>query len=502
MPSMGQMNDMFKQLQDVMNKCDSLSSEIKNIKIQHKKEIKQLKKEFKIKEDNLNMQISSLKKENTLLKEKNKLLQNEVDRLKSQINKDSDTSSKPPSSDIKPNKKDIPNNRDKSSKKVGGQLGHKGHNLSKSFVKANIDNGNFKHDVKHIGNVNNEYVSKYILDAKFVVTATEYRIHANEHGAFVVPKFLKSDVQYGNEIKSISSFLNVNCNLAFNKIADFINNSTNNTLSIATSSIVNFIKTFNNNSKDILKQIETAILNSQKMFSDNTTSRNNGKNMNVRNHSTETLTLFKVTSGKSKKHIDETGILPIYTGSLIHDHETVMYNYGKKHAECNVHVCRYLKGNTKDTNNSWSHKLRCFLLELNNYKKRLKESGYECVPINTFERISKRYDEILALGYKENKLTKNQYFKKEEKKLINRLVKYKSNHLMFLEDFIMPFDNNLSERDLRTIKIKQKVSGCFRSKEGQEAYCNILSIFSTCRKRNMNIFDTTRKIFKKIPVTI
>ena len=66
----------------------------------------------------------------------------------------------------------------------------------------------------------------------------------------------------------------------------------------------------------------------------------------------------------------------------------------------------------------------------------------------------------------------------------------------------MPFDNNLSERDLRTIKVKQKVSGCFRSKEGQEAYCNTLSIFSTCKKRNMNIFDTTRKIFEKIPVTI
>lgn len=399
-------------------------------------------------------------------------------------------------------KKDIPNNRDKSSKKVGGQLGHKGHHLSKTFVEANIDNGTFKYDVKHIGNVNNEYVSKYILDVNFVVTATEYRIHANEHGAFVVPEFLSSDVQYGNEIKSISSILNVNFNLAFNKIADFINNITNNTLAIATSSIVNFIKTFNNNSKGVLKQIETAILNSQKMFSDNTTSRNNGKNMNVRNHSTESLTLLKVTSGKSKKDLEETGILPIYTGNLIHDHEIVMYNYGKKHAECNVHVCRYLKGNTKDTSNSWSHKLRCFLLELNNYKKRLINLEYIAIPMNTFERISKRYDEILELGYDENKLTKNQYFKKEEKKLLNRLVKYKSNHLMFLEDFSMPFDNNLSERDLRAIKIKQKVSGCFRSKEGQETYCNILSIFSTCGKRNINIFDTTRKIFEKIPVTI
>ena len=502
MPSMGQMNDMFKQLQDVMNKCDSLSSDIKTLKIEHKKEIKNLKKDFKIKEDMFNQEVVSLKK--TIVEKDKQIekLENEVDRLKSQIDKDSDTSSKPPSSDIKPNKKDIPNNRDKSTKKVGGQLGHKGHHLSKTFVKTNIDNGNFKHNIKHIGNINNSYISKYILDVNLVVTATEYRIHANEHGTFVVPNFLKTDVQYGNEIKAISSYLNVNCNLPFNKIADFINNSTRNSLSLATSSVVNFIKSFNNNAKDILKQIEIGILNSKCMGTDNTTSRNNGINMNIRNYSTNTLTLFKTTVGKSKKYIEKINILPRYTGNLIHDHETLMYNYGNKHAECNVHVCRYLKGNTKDTNNTWSHKFRCLLLELNNYKKRLINIGYTTIPINTFKRISKRYDEILKIGYEQNKLTKNQYFKKEEKKLLNRLVKYKSNHLMFLEDFDMPFDNNMSERDLRTIKIKQKVSGSFRSKEGPETYCNILSIFNTCRKRKMNIFDTTRKIFEKVPVTI
>lgn len=502
MPSIGQINDMFKQLQELMNKCDSLSSEMKILKIEHKKEIKQLKKEFKRKENKLNQEIVSLKKTVTEKDEKIDILTNEVDRLKSQINKDSDTSSKPPSSDIKPNKKDIPNNRDKSSKKVGGQVGHKGYHLSKTLVEENINNGNFKHDIKHIGDVKNEFVSKYILDAKFVVTATEYRIHADEHGNFVIPNFLKTDVQYGNEIKSISSFLNVNCNLAFNKIADFVNNATRNTLCIATSSIVNFIKSLSNNSKEILEQIETGILNSSNLNTDNTTSRNSGKNMNVRNYSTKTLTLFKVTKGKAKKDIEETGILPKYTGDLIHDHETLMYNYGTKHAECNVHILRYLKGVFADTSNSWCNKIRCLLLGAKKAREKLIEKGIYTMPQETIERISKRYDEILRLALEQNKLTKNSYFKKEEKKIINRLIKYKSNHLLFLDNFDIPFDNNLSERDLRTIKIKQKVSGCFRSKEGQKAYCDILSIFSTCKKRNINIFDTTRNLFEKIPVTI
>lgn len=85
---------------------------------------------------------------------------------------------------------------------------------------------------------------------------------------------------------------------------------------------------------------------------------------------------------------------------------------------------------------------------------------------------------------------------------MNRLKKYKSNHLLFLEDFSMPFDNNLSERDLRHVKTKQKVSGGFRSNIGQEAYLNIQSIFITCRKRNLNIFNITKDLFENNPVTI
>lgn len=106
------------------------------------------------------------------------------------------------------------------------------------------------------------------------------------------------------------------------------------------------------------------------------------------------------------------------------------------------------------------------------------------------------------LGYEQNKFTKSKYYRDKEKTLLNRLNKYKSNHLMFLEDFNMPFDNNLSERDLRHIKTKLKVSGGFRSNIGQESYLNIKSIFSTCTKRGLNVFETTRNLFENIPITI
>lgn len=374
-------NKMFQQLQDVMLKCDSLSRELKTVKKDVTRDVTiQLNARFDLertnyenKISNLQSQVDSLKVENKNLKEENTKLINEVDRLKSQINNDSNNSSLPPSSDIKPNKKDIPNNREKTSKKPGGQSGHKGHHLSKAFVEKGIKNGNFHHVVKHIGNTKNDYVVKYKLDVGVVVTATEYRIHADDQGEFSVPSEFQSDVQYGNELKTICSFLNVQCNVAFNKVADFINNVTRNKLNLPASSVVNFVKLLNDKSQLTLQNIETNLLNSKQMGTDATTSRNNGVTYSVRNYSTPFSTLLKATLGKSRKYIEQTGILPKYTGNLFHDHETLMYRYGNKHAECNVHICRYLVGNTQNTNNSWSHKLRCFFLDLNDYKKRLIE---------------------------------------------------------------------------------------------------------------------------------
>ena len=258
-------NNMFKQLQEVMAKCDSLSQELKHVKKEVTRDVTiklnarfdEERKKYEAKIDKLENEVAVLRKENKELKEQNAKLNNEVDRLKSQINNNSDNSSLPPSSDIKSNKKDIPNNREKYSKKPGGQRGHKGYCLSKDFVENGIKNGNFKHIIKHIGNEKNKYITKYKLDTDVIVTATEYRIHANNEGKFIVPSELQSDVQYGNELKAICTFLNIHCKLSFNKISDFVNTITHNILNLPCSSIVNFVKLLNKNNttQNMLKQI-------------------------------------------------------------------------------------------------------------------------------------------------------------------------------------------------------------------------------------------------------
>lgn len=79
--------------------------------------------------------------------------------------------------------------------------------------------------------------------------------------------------------------------------------------------------------------------------------------------------------------------------------------------------------------------------------------------------------------------------------MLNRLTKYKSNHLLFLHNFNVPFSNNMSEKDLRTCKTRQKMSGGFRTEEGRQMFCNIKSVIETAKRRGMNIYQSIVSLF-------
>ena len=146
MPKADYQRQMFKQIEELMNKCNGLSSEIKSIKYQNSNEIIKLKKEHKQEIKKLNEKIADLEDKNAELEKENRILKDDNDRLKKIINKDSNNSSKPLSTDINPNKK-ICNSREKSNKKSGGQIGHIAHNLSKRSVEEKIQNGDLEHKI-------------------------------------------------------------------------------------------------------------------------------------------------------------------------------------------------------------------------------------------------------------------------------------------------------------------------------------------------------------------
>lgn len=309
-------------------------------------------------------------------------------------------------------------------------------------------------------------------------------------------------MQYGNELKTMCSILNTEGIVALDRLSDFVKNISHGAINVSKGSIVNFMKELDSKSKYLIENIKEKILNAELLHTDATTGRAENRNTCVRTYSTKKETLLVTTSGKGKKHIEETNILNRYTGKLVHDHETVIYNYGSEHIECNVHVARYLKGCYENTKNSWAKNMRSFLFSLNEYRKKLKDEGINELSKEQIERYSRRYDEILEEGYRENKKVKSKHLRQEEQRLINRLKKYKKNHIMFLYDFSVPFDNNLAERDLRHVKIKQKVSGHFNSMEGQKIYLNIKSIIGTLKKQGRNFYKEIFNIYENIPVAI
>lgn len=178
------------------------------------------------------------------------------------------------------------------------------------------------------------------------------------------------------------------------------------------------------------------------------------------------------------------------------DHDTTLYSYGTKNYECNIHLGRYLEEiiqNVKEI--SWAKKMKKFIFGLKEKRELKMQNNINSFSEKYINEYYKNYDEILNIAKEENKNIKSTFYKEKAEKLYRRLIKYKGNHLYFIKDFKVPFDNNSSEQDLRLIKIKTKVSGGFRSLDGANCYADALSIIKTSIKRKINPYESIKAIF-------
>lgn len=495
--------DIMRQLQEVMERLDKTEQKVDDTKKAWKKEVREIKAEFSVERKQLKTEIRELKTENNQLKKElsavkteNLCLKNEVSKLRSQQNNDSTNSSLPPSTDQKGSnskKANEYNSRKKSSKNCGGQTGHKGQTLNIEKIKENIASGKLKHEVVDIGNPANAYETRYIVDYEVMPVAKEVRFHADDNGEIHIPKEYRMTVTYGEVIKAMAIQLYSEGVVSNERIQAFINALGNDALNISSGSIYNFVKSFANKCDKEIEAIKEELKRSEVLYTDATVVTVNGKQAYIRNQSTEKAVLYSDMEKKSIKSIQENSLLSGYKGILIHDHETSMYNFGTGHGECNVHLLRYLKKNTEDSNNKWSEQLSNLLLDMNRAKKQ-KLSECKWFDMSEIEAYEEKYDKIIKRGYKENKKTVSQYAREEELTLLNRLAKYKENHLLFIHDSRVPFDNNMSERDLRKCKNRQKMAGGFRTREGHKMYCQILSVIETCKRRGENIFKKIKSL--------
>ena len=192
----------------------------------------------------------------------------------------------------------------------------------------------------------------------------------------------------------------------------------------------------------------------------------------------------------------EMDILPAYSGVLVHDHLRGLYSFTCDHAECNAHILRYLKAAVEGKKRVWAKNMIELLLEA----KAAVEDSEKPLSNTAAREYQRRYDGILEQGRKEFLQSESPDYNGDDMKLLRRLKRYKAEHLRFISDLAVPFDNNQAERDLRMIKAKVKISGCFRAADGGEIFAALKGYTSTLRKNGRNIFDGIRNAFAGVPV--
>lgn len=469
---------MYQQLMEVMARLDAVENDLKNEKIEHKEDIKRL-----------NTRINVLEKENQKLKDENA-------RLKSIINNDSSNTSLPPSTDQNKSKpSNTFNSREKCERKPGAQKGHKGTTLTKADIEKKLNSGECIHRIKKIGSGKGSYITKYVIDLEVKEVITEIRIYTDKEGKYQIPSQYYSDVTYGENIKSIIVDLYSEGVMANDRISAFVNSLANDSLGLSNGSVYHFCKVFSSKAEPYIFELEEELLNEKVVATDATNVTVDRKQCYVRNFSAFRTVVYRALKSKAISALEKLRFLEKYTGILIHDHETALYHFGTGHGECNVHIIRYLRKNTEDTKNSWSDEMIQLLCEMNNNRKKAMESGSGSFPTEIISDYENRYKKLIQKGRQENKTTKHKYAKSEENTLLNRMEKYQDNHLLFLHDFEVSFDDNMSERDLRKVKNREKMAGGFRKDSGHKMYCNILTMIETFKRRNMPLLESIKQVF-------
>lgn len=487
MTQKGYMNDFYKQFEELNKKLDKLLSENKIQALT----IANLQAELKLEQE----------KNAQLLNKIDKLLE-ERDKYKNHSDKNSSNSGKPSSTDMfKPKKTgaNLYNSRKKTNRKIGGQKGHQGHNLSKDNIemlknKHNIQERIIEHTIN--GNAKNTPIIKYKLGLDFTPYIEKHIFNYNESSNEVLPREFYTDVTYTNELKSLVVFMNVHNVLSINRLTEFFSVISNGIINFSQGTIVNIMTEFSKKSTPSIDNIVKDILEDKTMLTDETIDKINSKNGYVRNYSNEESVVYKSHYHKGHNPIKEDNILTRFTGIVMGDHDTTLDSYGSKRIECNVHLGRYTVEITENTFEApWAEKMKVLLETGNNTRKYAKLYGMNGFSDENYDYYSKKFDEIIQEAKEETKNIKSSFYKKKSKTLYTRLEKNKEKHLAYLKDFSLPYSNNISESDLRIYKIKIKVSGGFRSKKGSDCFADALSIIKTSIKRKENIMQNILKVF-------
>lgn len=434
-----------------------------------------------------------------------------IKELEGRLNKNSRNSHKPPSSDglNKPNPK---SQRGKSNRKSGGQKGHEGHTLDQVKNPDFIEEYRVDCCINCQRSLQDSEVTQYEIRQEFEIPASQMQVTEYRAGIVVCPQcgqtnkaefpeHITQPVQYGHRVNALVEYYSQAQLLPYGRLKEIFHDIHG--LPLSEGTLYNVHCRYYEKLARFEEVTKKVIQKSALAHFDESGIRIKKQLQWLHVASTSKLTYYAVHPKRGSVAMEAIGLLPKFKGRAIHDHWWPYFQYDCKHGLCNAHHLRELRYHHEEYDQSWCLKMSQFLVLVKGEIEKKKTQGKESFKPKKCVEFKKKYDAILKYGLKEipvikyNKVGKRGKQKQHpSKNLWDRLFDYSGETLAFMYDWTVPFTNNQGEQDIRMNKVKQKISGCFRSFLGAQIFCRARSYISTVKKEGINVLDALTDVLK------
>ncbi len=465
--------------------------------------------------EQLRAEVAALRQQLSVALQMFEQMQQRVQELEAQVKQDSHNSHWPSSRD----KGRTQSLRERSGKKPGGQAGHEGRTLKVVSEPEQVVVHRAAHCVacgsNMVGVVAVDDQRRQVFDLPpLQMVVTEHRVeevicpHCQTHNQAAFPAEVSQSVQYGAQVKALSVYLHQHHLLPFARLTQVLEELLGTSPSAGT--IARWLQEAAELVAEPVEHIKAELRQSDVLHCDETGLYIAGKRVWLHVAATSQLTCYEAYPQRGRQGTDALGILTDFAGTAVHDNWAAYARYACRHALCNVHHLRELTSLHEQFGQAWAGEFKQFLLAVKAQVDAAKAQGQTTLPPDQRSHIDALYQQLVeqalaqtappSAGWPKGK--RGRVKKTKARNLAERFDLQRSKILAFVDDFAIPFDNNLVERDIRMVKVQQKISGCFRSWSGAQAACRLRSYLSSLLKQGHHVFTLLAALFAGHPLPL